>query len=250
VVIAPEPPPDMRTSVELGLDRLALGPPPATFLLAPGDSPGISAHLVARVIAQARAEPHAIIIPQRQGRRGHPVAFPWPLAEEIRRLPAGVGINGLVAQHAARVTTIDVSDPTALDDLDTPDDYRRWSGADRDRDRPAGALDATMPAPDDEVDKPEDQSVRVTVRLFALARQRAGRAELVVEVPEPATVAALKRALAATVPELAPLVPQLMIAIDADYASDEARRIPPGAEVAAIPPVSGGGHGHRAEAAP
>jgi molybdopterin converting factor small subunit len=82
--------------------------------------------------------------------------------------------------------------------------------------------------------------VRVKVRLFALARQRAGRAEVTVDVAEPATVGRLKEALA-TVPELAPLVPQMLIAIDADYAGDEERPIPPGAEVAAIPPVSGGG---------
>jgi molybdopterin converting factor small subunit len=77
--------------------------------------------------------------------------------------------------------------------------------------------------------------------LFALARQRAGRAEVALEVAEPVTVAALKDALAATYPELAPLVPQFMIAIDAEYADDEERLIRPGAEVAAIPPVSGGG---------
>jgi molybdopterin converting factor small subunit len=82
--------------------------------------------------------------------------------------------------------------------------------------------------------------VRLTVRLFALARQRAGRAEVAVDVAEPATVAALKQALAAAYPDLAPLVPQWMIAIDAEYAHDDQQRIPPGAEVAAIPPVSGG----------
>jgi molybdopterin converting factor subunit 1 len=81
--------------------------------------------------------------------------------------------------------------------------------------------------------------VRVTVRLFALARQRAGRPEVTVEVPEPPTVAGLKRALAEAHPALAPMVPGLMIAVDAEYAPDAAP-IPPGAEVAAIPPVSGG----------
>ncbi len=82
--------------------------------------------------------------------------------------------------------------------------------------------------------------MHVNVRLFALARQRAGRAEVGLEVAEPATVATLKRALASKVPELAPLIPQLMIAIDADYADDDHAHIPPEAEVAAILPVSGG----------
>src|SRR3954453_2632874 len=63
--------------------------------------------------------------------------------------------------------------------------------------------------------------VRVTLRLFALARQRAGRAELVLELPDAATVADLKRALAAACPELAPLLPNLMIAAFYEGAGDD-----------------------------
>ncbi len=81
--------------------------------------------------------------------------------------------------------------------------------------------------------------MRVSVRLFALAKERARRAEVAVDLSEPATVADLRRALAGTYPELAPLVPNLMIAVDAEYAGDE-QPIRPGAEDAAIPPVSGG----------
>lgn len=81
--------------------------------------------------------------------------------------------------------------------------------------------------------------MQVTVRLFALARQKLGRLEVVIDVPEPATVGSLKQALAAAYPDLAPLIPSLMIAVSAEYA-DDATPIPPGAEVAAIPPVSGG----------
>jgi molybdopterin converting factor small subunit len=89
-------------------------------------------------------------------------------------------------------------------------------------------------------DVPREIELRLTVRLFALARQRAGRPEIVVDVPEPATVGALRRAIEAEFPSLAPLVPNLMIAVASEYAED-GETIPPGAEVAAIPPVSGGG---------
>jgi len=84
--------------------------------------------------------------------------------------------------------------------------------------------------------------MRVDVQLFAVARQRAGRPRVAVELPGGATVAELRRALAARCPELAALLPHLMIAVDAEYA-DDARPIPPGAEVAVIPPVSGGAPG-------
>jgi molybdopterin converting factor subunit 1 len=81
--------------------------------------------------------------------------------------------------------------------------------------------------------------LRVTVRLFALARQRVGSPEVTLDLPAPATVGALKREFAAAYPDLAPLMPALMIAVAGEYASDDLP-IPPGAEVAAIPPVSGG----------
>jgi molybdenum cofactor cytidylyltransferase len=145
VVIADPAPPDMRASVERGLDRLAQGPTPSTLLLAPGDSPGIDAVLVARVVARARSAPRAIIIPSSHGRRGHPIALPWALVAEIRALPDDVGINALVARHADQVIELDVAHPDALADLDTPEDYRRWAGPDPGR----GAMDGARGRDDD-----------------------------------------------------------------------------------------------------
>ena len=81
--------------------------------------------------------------------------------------------------------------------------------------------------------------MQVKVQLFALAKERAGCAVIALELPEPATVADVKRALAEAVPALAPLVPNVRIAVNAEYA-DDGDPIPAGAEVAAIPPVSGG----------
>jgi molybdopterin converting factor subunit 1 len=81
--------------------------------------------------------------------------------------------------------------------------------------------------------------VRVNVRLFALAKQVAGRGELWLDLPENAKVADLRRALAAACPKLAPLAAGAMIAVAAEYAADD-QPIGEGDEVAVIPPVSGG----------
>lgn len=81
--------------------------------------------------------------------------------------------------------------------------------------------------------------MRVEVLLFAVARQRAGREAVVVDLPEGGTVSALKAALAQAEPALAPLLPGLLFAVAGEYATDDTP-VPPGAEVAAIPPVSGG----------
>jgi molybdopterin converting factor small subunit len=80
--------------------------------------------------------------------------------------------------------------------------------------------------------------------LFALARQRVGRGDVTLELAGPVTVEALKRELGVTYPELAPLLPHVLIAVAGEYAADD-MVIPPGAEIAAIPPVSGGSGAHR-----
>jgi molybdopterin converting factor small subunit len=84
--------------------------------------------------------------------------------------------------------------------------------------------------------------MRVRVHLFAVARQRAGRSVVEVEVPGGSTVADLKAALGDQVPDLAPILPAARFAVEAEYA-DDATPIPPGADVALIPPVSGGSGG-------
>ena len=81
--------------------------------------------------------------------------------------------------------------------------------------------------------------MKATVKVFALARQLAGQAALAVDLPPGATVADLRRAIADQHPALANLVAQALFAVNADYASD-ATSIPPDADLACIPPVSGG----------
>lgn len=81
--------------------------------------------------------------------------------------------------------------------------------------------------------------MKVTVKLFAAAKQRAGCEAVEVELPQSATVAHLRTALAEQHPNLASLLPHAKLAISSDYAADQTV-IPAAAEIAIIPPVSGG----------
>jgi molybdopterin synthase catalytic subunit len=80
----------------------------------------------------------------------------------------------------------------------------------------------------------------VSVRLFAILRERAGRDSVEIELPEGATVGDAFERLAET-PGLGELVERmpLRMAINREYASD-ATRIGAGDELAVIPPISGG----------
>ena len=81
--------------------------------------------------------------------------------------------------------------------------------------------------------------MKVQVRLFAAARQRLGRDTIEVLLPPGATLAELRRAIVQSQPELSDLIPRALFAIDAEYASDAAP-LSESAEIACIPPVSGG----------
>jgi molybdopterin converting factor subunit 1 len=76
--------------------------------------------------------------------------------------------------------------------------------------------------------------VEVTVRLFAVLRERAGSPELTLDLPEGARVRDALESLSA----LAGDVP-LVMAVNREYASEE-QRLDAGDELALIPPVSGG----------
>ena len=77
------------------------------------------------------------------------------------------------------------------------------------------------------------------IQLFAIARQRLGRDQIEVILADSATAADLRRALAEQFPALADVLPHIRIAVNSSYAADS-MAIPAGAEVALIPPVSGG----------
>ena len=126
VVVPDRPPEEMKISVRLALEWIEANCRPAetdAWLLAPADMPRLdSAAIDAVLSAYTPAEPR-IIVPKHKGRHGHPVLFPWKLAAEVGRLAADKGVNVLLHRHG--VVELDYADPCILDDVDTPEDYKR-----------------------------------------------------------------------------------------------------------------------------
>ena len=127
VVVADRPTPDMRASLELGLNYLRPSAGPRDGLwIAPADSPGLTARLVALLLSRRKAGPDRILVPVVDGRKGHPLVLPWPLAETIPDLPDGVGVNAITSTRENLLTFVPTPDFEILADLDTPEDYARW----------------------------------------------------------------------------------------------------------------------------
>jgi molybdopterin converting factor subunit 1 len=79
----------------------------------------------------------------------------------------------------------------------------------------------------------------VRVRLFARAKDIAGTDVVFVELTTNAVVADLRCRLAAQLPALAALLSRSAVAVNEEFAPDE-QPLTEGAEVALLPPVSGG----------
>lgn len=80
---------------------------------------------------------------------------------------------------------------------------------------------------------------RIKLLFFATIRDRAGTKSMDLDIPEDMTVQGLKNKIAEDFPNLRDSMKSVLITIDREYAFDEAV-IPPNAEMAMFPPVSGG----------
>ena len=81
--------------------------------------------------------------------------------------------------------------------------------------------------------------MRVNVKLFAVAKERVGKSPIEIELPEGATVRQLRGVIVEQFPPLADVIRHARLAVDNEYASDGAV-VDQKAEIAIIPPVSGG----------
>ena len=82
--------------------------------------------------------------------------------------------------------------------------------------------------------------MRVRVRLFARAKDLAGGASsMALDLPDGATIGQLRRRLAEEKPALAGLLARSVLAVGDEFVADETTLLP-GADVALLPPVSGG----------
>lgn len=80
---------------------------------------------------------------------------------------------------------------------------------------------------------------RVKLLFFATLRDRAGTKAMELDVPPDLTVQGLKDKISKEYPTLKESMKSVLITINREYAFDEAV-IPPNAELAMFPPVSGG----------
>jgi molybdenum cofactor cytidylyltransferase len=115
------------SSLVAGLN-VADRPGARAVLVAPVDTPLVSADTVAAILAAFDATLAPVVRPVHGGRHGHPVLFARAVFDDLRHADPSHGARAVVAAHGSRVVNVEVDDPGVLEDIDTPDDYQRTFG--------------------------------------------------------------------------------------------------------------------------
>jgi len=113
----PDPSRGMFSSIQEGVAQ-AQGD---AILVMPGDMPFVSAETVRAVIAAYERKP-AIVSPRYRGKRGHPVALPASLRDEIRDASPGATLHDVIHAHTDMRVDVDINDPGVTRDVDRPED--------------------------------------------------------------------------------------------------------------------------------
>ena len=107
----------MFSSIQEGV-RTASGD---VLLVLPGDMPFVRPATVQQVI-QAWTKTGGIVSPRHNGKRGHPVALPLSLRDEILATDPASNLHDVIKKHLEDRTDLDVDDPGINRDVDRPED--------------------------------------------------------------------------------------------------------------------------------
>ena len=113
----PDPSRGMFSSIQEGV-RTAQGD---VLLVLPGDMPFVQPATV-RTVLDVWALKRGIVSPRHNGKRGHPVAMPLALRDEIAATDPTSNLHEVIKKHLDDRTDVDVDDPGINRDIDRPED--------------------------------------------------------------------------------------------------------------------------------
>ena len=114
---------EMIDSVRAGLSTSRAIDRDADALMQPADHPEVGPGTLAAVLAGRSERNDIAVMPQHDGRGGHPVLIPSQLFGEILSYEGPGGVRQFWRDHPDRCRRLSVDDPAAVHDLDTPDQY-------------------------------------------------------------------------------------------------------------------------------
>jgi molybdenum cofactor cytidylyltransferase len=111
---------EMISSLQVGLSAAAKD---AACLVILGDLPALTREIVEQVLEAYRAGRGRIVVPEHEGRSGHPVLFDRAFWPDLARLEVGSMPRTVVEANRGDVYRLAIASSAILRDVDTPDDY-------------------------------------------------------------------------------------------------------------------------------
>ncbi len=112
------------SSFQAGLRVLAAEEPEGVMLCLV-DHPAISVDTVQNLIQHFKACARALIIPQINGKHGHPVLLGREVFSQIAELGPDQGADTVIHRYRPQTQFVEVTDPGILIDVDDPESYLR-----------------------------------------------------------------------------------------------------------------------------
>jgi molybdenum cofactor cytidylyltransferase len=117
---------EMLDSLKIGMQHL-----PAdvdAFLIVLGDQPQIQVVVVQAILQEYARTGQSLIIPSYRMRRGHPWLVGKAHWADLSSMEAGQTMRDFLSRHQRKIHYLVVETPSILEDMDTPEDYRRATG--------------------------------------------------------------------------------------------------------------------------
>lgn len=111
-------------SIRLGAAHAPAG---SSYMFLPADQPFLSPDIINRLISAGKESPGSIIIPKYNGISGSPAVFPHALKAELCALSGGARGSKVIREHSGLLRFIHFEEDLPLADIDTPEDYARYS---------------------------------------------------------------------------------------------------------------------------
>src|SRR5437763_4793658 len=113
---------EMGVSIARGVEQV--GASAEAVFIALVDQPAVPPEVIRLLIAERKRTGARLIVPEYEGRGGHPVLIDLGFREELLNLDSQRGLRALFESHRADVLRVPVASPYVVRDMDTWDDYR------------------------------------------------------------------------------------------------------------------------------
>ncbi|OLC58034.1 MAG: hypothetical protein AUH85_01635 [Chloroflexi bacterium 13_1_40CM_4_68_4] len=122
VVENADPSRGMLSSIQVGLASVDWAD---AYLVIPADMPYVTADTVREIVERQSCTSGGIVSPKHRGKRGHPVALPSRLRDEVLAEGTEHTLHDVIKRHATEREDLEVDDPGVIRDVDTMEDLQR-----------------------------------------------------------------------------------------------------------------------------